>query len=343
MLNTESMEYRYVGHSGLKVSILSLGSWITFGGQISPEQTTEIVKTALEKGINHFDVAESHAGGQAEVDLGLALRSQKGLRRSDFVVSTKVFWGGKGPNDRGLSRKHVFEGTVACLQRLQLDYVDILYAQRPDPDTPMEEVVRAFNWCIDKGMALYWGTSEWPAYLITEAMNVAERLHLIAPITESPQYNMLNRERVEKEYCPLFKQYKLGICTWSPLASGLLTGKYNDGTIPPYTRFAIQDHPVINRLRCGLFSEEGRRKLEKIKRVCQIAKTLHVTPAQLGIAWCLKNPNVTSVIIGASTPAQAKENIQALNVRHLLTDDVMLELDTLLANKPDPVFDFRKS
>ncbi|CEG64034.1 hypothetical protein RMATCC62417_01079 [Rhizopus microsporus] len=337
------MEYRYLGNSGLKVSVLSLGSWITFGGQISPEQTTEIVKTALELGINHFDVAESHSGGQAEIDLGLALRNQPGLRRSDYVLSTKVFWGGKGPNDRGLSRKHVFEGTVACLQRLQLDYVDILYAQRPDPDTPMEEIVRAFNWCIDKGMALYWGTSEWPAYLITEAMHVAARLNLIAPITESPQYNMLNRERVEKEYLPMFQKYKLGTCTWSPLASGLLSGKYNDGIIPPYTRFSIQDHPVINRLRAGFFSEEGRRKLEKIKMVCAIAHRLGCTPAQLGIAWCLKNENVTSVIIGASTPAQARENIKALNIRHLLTEDVMHEIDRILGNKPESVFDFRKS
>ncbi|KAG1145885.1 hypothetical protein G6F37_005827 [Rhizopus arrhizus] len=312
-------------------------------GQISPEQASDIVKTALELGINHFDVAESHSGGQAEIDLGLALRNQPGLRRSDYVISTKVFWGGKGPNDRGLSRKHVFEGTVACLQRLQLDYVDILYAQRPDPDTPMEEIVRAFNWCIDKGMALYWGTSEWPAYLITEAMHVANRLNLIAPITESPQYNMLNRERVEKEYLPMFQKYKLGTCIWSPLASGLLSGKYNDGIIPPYTRLAIQDHPVINRLRAGFFSEEGRRKLEKIKMVCGIAQRLGCTPAQLGIAWCLKNKNVTSVIIGASTPLQARENIQALNKRHLLTDDVMHELDRILGNVPESVFDFRKS
>ncbi|KAG0163731.1 hypothetical protein DFQ28_003316 [Apophysomyces sp. BC1034] len=337
------MEYRYLGNSGLKVSILSLGSWITFGGQITPEQTTEIVKTALESGINHFDVAESHAGGQAEIDLGLALRNQKGLRRSDFVISTKVFWGGKGPNDRGLSRKHVFEGTVACLQRLQLDYVDVLYAQRPDPDTPMEEVVRAFNWCIDKGMALYWATSEWPAHMIMDAMSVAHRLQLIAPITESPQYNMLNRERVEKEYLPLYKKFKLGVCTWSPLASGLLTGKYNEGVIPPYTRLAIQDHPVINRLRSGFFSDEGRRKLEKVKMMCNVAQRVGCTPAQLAIAWSLRNPDVSTVIIGASTPAQAKENIQALKLRHLLTDDVLTELDRILANKPDPIFDFRKS
>ncbi|KAL1927552.1 hypothetical protein VTP01DRAFT_3789 [Rhizomucor pusillus] len=337
------MEYRYLGNSGLKVSVLSFGSWITFGGQITPEQTTEIVKTALELGINHFDVAESHAGGQGEIDLGLALRSQKGLKRSDFVLSTKVFWGGKGPNDRGLSRKHIFEGLMASLQRLQLDYVDIVYAQRPDPDTPMEEIVRAFNWCIDKGMALYWATSEWPAYLIVEAHAVANRLQLISPITESPQYNMLNRERVEKEYLPLYQKFKMGICTWSPLASGLLTGKYNDGVIPPYSRLAIQDHPVINRLRNGYFSEEGRRKIEKIKLICQIAQRLGCTPAQLAIAWCLRNPHVSSVIIGASTPEQAKENIQALKIRHLLTEEVIQDLDRILGNKPEPVFDFRKS
>ncbi|KAI9492195.1 voltage-dependent potassium channel, beta subunit [Zychaea mexicana] len=339
----QSMEYRYLGNSGLKVSVLSLGSWITFGGQITLEQTTEIVKTALELGINHFDVAESHAGGQGEIDLGLALRNQKGLKRSDFVLSTKVFWGGKGPNDRGLSRKHVFEGTVASLQRLQLDYVDIIYAQRPDPDTPMDEIVRAFNWCIDKGMALYWATSEWPPYLIMEAHAVASKLQLIAPITESPQYNMLNRERAEKEYLPLYQKFRMGTCIWSPLASGLLTGKYNDGVIPPYSRLAIQDHPVINRLRAGFFSEEGRRKIEKVKLICQIAQRLGCTPAQLSIAWCLRCPHVSSVIIGASTPEQAKENIQALKIRHLLTDEVMHDIDRVLGNKPEPIFDFRQS
>ncbi|CAO3699019.1 unnamed protein product [Rhizopus stolonifer] len=207
----------------------------------------------------------------------------------------------------------------------------------------MEEIVRAFNWCIDKGMALYWGTSEWPAYLITEVMSVASRLNMIAPITESPQYNMMNRERIEKEYLPMYQKYKLGTCTWSPLASGLLSGKYNDGIVPPYTRMAIQDHPVINRLRAGFFSEEGRRKLEKIKIVCGMAQRLGCTPAQLGIAWCLKNPHVTSVIIGASTPQQAKENIQALNKRSLLNDEVMHELDRVLGNVPEGVFDFRKS
>ncbi|CAO3615485.1 unnamed protein product [Cunninghamella echinulata] len=336
------MEYRSLGNSGLKVSALSLGLWITFGGQLTPEQATEIVKTALDLGINHFDVAESHSGGQGEIDLGLALRNQKGLRRSDFVISTKVFWGGKGPNDRGLSRKHVFEGTVACLQRLQLEYVDVLYAQRPDLDTPMEEIVRVFNWCIDKGMALYWGTSEWPAYMIVEAISVAKRLNLIAPITESPQYNLLNRDRVEKEYCPMYTKYKLGICTWSPLASGLLTGKYNNGTIPSYTRLAME-HPVINRLRVGFYSEEGRRQLQKVTKMCEIAKRIGCTPAQLSIAWCLKNPNVTSVIIGASTPEQAKENIKSLQLLHLLTNEVMQELEEILANKPEAVFDFRKS
>ncbi|KAJ8655457.1 hypothetical protein O0I10_008951 [Lichtheimia ornata] len=332
------MEYRFLGNSGLKVSILSLGTWITF------EQATALVKTALELGINHFDVAESHAGGQGEIDLGLALRNQKGLRRSDFIISTKVFWGnGKGPNDRGLSRKHVFEGTVACLQRLELDYVDILYAQRPDLDTPMEEIVRAFNWCIDKGMALYWATSEWPPYLIMEAHAVAAKLHLIPPITESPQYNMFSRERVEKEYLPMYQKFGMGTCVWSPLASGLLTGKYNDGVIPPYSRLAIQDHPLINRLREGFFSGEGKRKIDKVKVICQIARRLNCTPAQLAIAWCLCNPNVTSVIIGASTPDQAKENIHALKIRHLMTDDVIEELDQILGNKPEAVFDFRRS
>ncbi|KAG2175310.1 hypothetical protein INT44_007798 [Umbelopsis vinacea] len=296
----------------------------------NPATAAECMRVAFEHGVNFFDVAESHSGGQAEIDMGLAIRKHN-WKRSDFVISTKIFWGGKGPNDRGLSRKHIIEGLSASLNRLQLDYVDIVYAQRPDIDTPMEETVRAFSWCIDKGMALYWGTSEWPAYLVTEAIAVAKRLGLIEPIVEQPQYNMFHRDRVEKEYLPLYDIHKLGITTWSPLASGVLTGKYNNGTIPPNARLAIQDHPVMNRLRAGFFSEEGRRKVEKVKMLVRIAQKLKITPAQLSIAWCLKNPRVSSVITGASKPSQVEENVQAIRFVHLLTDEVMVEIESVLA------------
>ncbi|KAG0172110.1 hypothetical protein DFQ30_011158 [Apophysomyces sp. BC1015] len=282
------------------------------------------MRVAFQHGINFFDVAESHSGGQAEIDMGLALRRHN-WRRSDYVIATKVFWGGKGPNDRGLSRKHVIEGLTASLKRLQLDYVDIVYAQRPDIDTPMEEIVRAFSWCIDKGMALYWGTSEWPTHLVVEAIEVAKRLSLIEPVVEihkkQPQYNMFHRERVEKEYKPLYDTYRLGVTTWSPLASGVLTGKYNDGKIPLDARLAIQDHPVINRLRAGFFSEEGRRKIEKVGQLVRVAQKLNITPAQLAIAWCLKNPNVSAVITGASQPSQIEENVKGIQYLHLLNDE----------------------
>ncbi|KAI8070362.1 voltage-dependent potassium channel, beta subunit [Gongronella butleri] len=336
------MEYRYLGSSGLKVSAIGLGTWITFAAQVNAETATDIMRVAFENGINFYDTAESHSGGQAQIDMGMAFRRLQ-WRRSDFVVATNLFWGGKGPNDRGLSRKHIIEGLTASLKRLQLDYVDIVYAQRPDTDTPMEEIVRAFSWCIDKGMALYWGTSEWPAHLIMEAIMVARQLHLIEPVVEQPQYNMFHRDRVEKEYLYPIKQYKLGITSWSPLASGVLSGKYNEGTIPNDARLAIQDHPVINRLRAGFFSVEGKRKIDKVKEVSAVAKRLGVTSSQLAIAWCLKNDSVCSVITGASRPAQVEENVKAVQILPLLTENVMAELDAILANKPEPSFNFRTS
>ncbi|ORX42679.1 Aldo/keto reductase [Hesseltinella vesiculosa] len=336
------MEYRYLGSSGLKVSVIGLGTWITFAAQINADTAMEIMRVALENGINFFDTAESHSGGQAQIDMGLAFRRLQ-WRRSDYVVATNLFWGGKGPNDRGLSRKHIIEGLTASLKRLQLDYVDIVYAQRPDIDTPMEEIVRAFSWCIDKGMALYWGTSEWPAHLIMEAVMVARQLNLIEPVVEQPQYNMFHRERVEKEYLYPIKNYGLGITSWSPLASGVLSGKYNDGTIPRDARLAIQDHPVINRLRAGFFSVEGKQKIDKVKQVSQVAERLNMTPSQLALAWCLKNEHVSSVITGASHPSQLEENAKAVQCLPLLTEDIMQELDQILGNKPEPYFNFRSS
>ncbi|KAF9898910.1 hypothetical protein BX616_003464, partial [Lobosporangium transversale] len=279
--------------------------------------------------------------GQCEIDMGVAIR-KFGWKRSDLVISTKIFWGGKGPNDRGLSRKHIIEGTDASLKRLQLDYVDLLYAHRPDPDTPMEEIVRAFNHVINQGKAFYWGTSEWSPQQITEAHAVAQRLNLIAPLMEQPQYNMFHRDRVEKDYLPLFKNFGMGATIWSPLASGLLSGKYNAG-VPHDSRLAIQDNAVMKRLRDGLDSEDGRVKLSKVSNLGNIAKQLDCSTAQLALAWCLKNPNISSVITGASKPSQIEENVKALRVVPLLTDEVMASIEEILLNKPASDYNFRSS
>ncbi|RUO96228.1 voltage-dependent potassium channel, beta subunit [Jimgerdemannia flammicorona] len=308
---------------------------------LNPQTCAECMRVAFENGVNYFDTAESNAGGQSEIDMGMVFR-KFGWKRSDLVVSTKIFWGGKGPNDRGLSRKHVIEGLRASLKRLQLTYVDIVFAHRPDLDTPMEEVVRAFNHVIDKGMAFYWGTSEWPAQKITEAHAVAQRLGLIAPLLEQSQYNMFNRECIEKEYMPLTQSFGMGLVTWSPLASGILTGKYNNG-IPPDSRLALAEHPAITRLRAGLATEEGRRKFEKVRAIMRIAQNIGCTPAQLALAWCLRGPSVSAVIMGASRPEQVAENLRSLAVAPKLTNEIMLEIEAILQNKPEPIFNFRKS
>ncbi|CAG8771780.1 7168_t:CDS:2 [Cetraspora pellucida] len=317
------MEYRYLGHSGLKISVLSLGGWVNFG-RVSP---------AFDNGINYFDTAEVYDGGKSEIDMGNAIK-KLGWRRSDFVISTKIFWGGKGPNDRGLSRKHIIEGLNASLKRLELDYVDIVYAHRPDPDTPMAEIVRAFNFVINQGKAFYWGTSEWAAHQIVEAYGVANQLLLIPPLAEQTQYNMFHRERVEREYTSLFKEFKMGAAVWSPLAGGILTGKHNE-KIAEDSRLALEDNAVMRRLRDGLLSEEGRIKIEKIK------KLKAVTSAQLAIAWCIKQPNINTVITGASKPEQMEENIQAVKLACRLTPDVLKEIEDILNNKSSSQFNFR--
>ncbi|KAF9182007.1 hypothetical protein BGZ51_005011 [Haplosporangium sp. Z 767] len=273
--------------------------------------------------------------------MGLAIQKY-GWKRSDLVISTKLFWGGKGPNDRGLSRKHIIEGIDASLKRLQLDYVDLLFAHRPDPDTPMEEIVRAFNLVIEKEKAFYWGTSEWSAQQIQEAHAVAERLGLIAPLMEQPQYNMFHRERVEKEYLPLYKTYGMGATVWSPLASGLLTGKYNTG-VPLDSRLAIADDPVMRRLRNSLESEDGQDKIAKVIKLQELARQLGCTAAQLALAWCLKNSNLSSVITGASRPSQIEENVKSLQVVPLLKEDVMQAIEDVLLNQPILEYNFRSS
>ncbi|KAI8909285.1 hypothetical protein PhCBS80983_g00613 [Powellomyces hirtus] len=335
MASNTNMQYRHLGRSGLKVSVLSLGGWVTYGAQVGDDAAFSCMKAAYDAGINFFDNAEVYAGGESERSMGRAIK-HFGWKRSDLVISTKIYWGGgEGPNDKGLSRKHIIEGTKASLERLQLDYVDLIFAHRPDNLTPMEEVVRAFNWIIEKGYAFYWGTSEWSAEQISDAHRVAEKLGLIAPLMEQPQYNMFHRERFEKEYAPLFKKYGLGTTIWSPLASGVLSGKYNSGTVPEGSRFAVTDYAVIKRIKEGaLDTEEGKAKLQKVIALEPIAKKLDCTLAQLALAWCISNPNVSTVITGASKPEQVTENVKALAVVPKLSSEILEQIDAILDNKP---------
>ncbi|OZJ04847.1 hypothetical protein BZG36_02617 [Bifiguratus adelaidae] len=339
MAQETDMEYRYLGNTGLKVSVLSLGGWVTYGGQVGEDACYECMKLAWDNGVNFFDTAEVYAGGQSEVDMGKAIR-KLGIKRSDVVVSTKIFWGGKGVNDRGLSRKHIIEGLMASLKRLEMDYVDIVFAHRPDPETPMEETVRAFNYCIDKGWVFYWGTSEWSAQQIQEACAIADKFGLIKPVVEQPQYNMFHRERFETEYEPLYKQIGLGTTIWSPLAGGILTGKYNDG-VPQDSRFAMKDNEMMKRFRDGLSTEEGKAKLAKVRKLGELAKRLDTTTAALALAWTIKNKNVSTVIMGASKPSQITDNVSALKTVPKLTDEIMEEIEGILDNKPKPNPTFR--
>ncbi len=330
------MKYNYLGHSGLKVSALSFGAWVTFGDQIGEDVATDLMKTAYEHGVNFFDNAEGYSQGKAETMMGNVIK-KLGWKRSDLVVSTKIFWGGDGPNDLGLSRKHVLEGTWAALERFGMDYLDLVFCHRPDPHTPIEETVRAMNFLIDQGLAFYWGTSEWSAEQIRQAHEIARREHLIGPLMEQPQYNMFHRERVEKEYAPLYRDFDLGLTTWSPLASGVLTGKYNDG-VPEGSRM---DTKGYEWLKTRLESDEGKAQLQKVRDLTQVADDLGCSTAQLALAWCLKNPHVSTVITGASKPSQVEQNMQALEVADSLDESVMTRIEEVLDNKPKPTPDLR--
>ncbi len=329
------MEYRFLGNTGLKVSALSLGSWVTFGGQIDEDKSFEIMKAAYEQGINFFDNAEVYAHGKSETVMGNIIK-RAGWKRSDLVLSTKIFWGGDGVNDRGLSRKHIIEGTNAALERLQTPYVDLIFCHRPDPYTPIEETVRAMNYIINSGKAFYWGTSEWSAEQIRQAYEVARREHLIPPVMEQPQYNMLHREKMEKEFLPLFRDFKLGTTIWSPLASGILSGKYNDG-IPEGSRLSLKEYQWL------LERYQAMNWKDRSEKLGTLAKKLNITQSRLAIAWTLKNPNVSTVITGASHIDQLHENLKALDDVKLLTDDIMQEIETILQNKPEQEIDFRKA
>jgi voltage-dependent potassium channel beta subunit len=315
------MEYRYLGNSGLKVSALSFGAWVTFGSQADVEEAERCMTAAYEAGVNFFDNAEVYADGVAEEIMG-AVFAKTGWKRSDYLVSTKIFWGGEGPNDRGLSRKHIVEGTDAALARLKLDYVDLIFCHRADLYTPVEETVRAMNHIIDQGKALYWGTSEWPAQRLMEAIHVARRERLIPP---------------EAEYAPLFERFGLGSTIWSPLAGGLLTGKYSDG-IPEGSRATL---PGYEWLRARFEGDKAASRIEAARRLQPIADELGCTMAQLALAWCLTNPNVSTVITGASRLQQVTENMAAMEVVERLSADVLEHIEEIVDNKPKPEPDWR--
>jgi voltage-dependent potassium channel beta subunit len=324
------MKYRHLGKSGLQVSELSFGAWVTFAQQISNETAEQLMTIAYDSGVNFFDNAEAYADGKAEVVMGKILK-KNGWGRDTFVVSSKVFWGGDRPNQEGLSRKHVLEACHAALRRLQVDYLDLYFCHRPDPNTPIEETVRAMSDLIAQGKVLYWGTSEWSAESILKAFTVARDLRLVPPTMEQPEYNMFHRHKVEVEFAPLYREIGLGLTTWSPLASGLLTGKYNSGD-PGNTRISL---PNYDWLREQFETDEARRHLAKVKELAQVAGDLGISLPRLALAWCLKNPNVSSVITGASKPEQLKENLKAGDQVERLTDEVMHRIEKILAVSPD--------
>jgi len=322
------MNYRRLGGSGLKVSELSLGAWVTYGGQVGEDAALRCMAAARDAGVNFFDNAEAYSHGNAEIVMGNVIK-KLGWRREDIVVSSKVFWGGEGPNDKGLSRKHIYEACRNSLRRLQLDYLDLYFCHRPDPSTPIEETVRAMDDLVHQGKVIYWGTSEWSAADITRAYGLAKELGLTPPQMEQPQYNMLHRDRVEVEYLPLYRDIGLGTTTWSPLASGLLSGKYTNG-IPAGSRASL---PGYEWIRDRMINPQS---MEKVNRLSPIAKDLGCTLAQLALAWCRTNPNVSTVITGATRPEQVEENMKSLEFVPKLGPEVMERIESVLANKPLP-------
>ncbi|MGY5450270.1 aldo/keto reductase [Agarivorans sp. MS3-6] len=321
------MQYRRLGRSGLQVSEFGLGSWVTFGKQVDLTAAKHIMTRAYDAGINFYDNAEGYESGESERLMGQAIE-QLGWSRDSFVVSSKVFWGGNKPTQRGLSRKHVFDACHAALKRLRVDYLDLFYCHRPDVDTPIYETVRAMHDLVCQGKVMYWGTSEWSAQQITEAWAVAKAENLHAPVMEQPQYNMMVRDKVESEYLPLYQLTGLGTTIFSPLASGLLTGKYLNG-VPENSRLSL---PGYEWLRDMLIGENN--KLEQISQLNQLAQQLDMPLHHLALNWCLRMPQVSSVILGVSKLEQLNDNLQALELSQRLDSTIWDKVDTILANKP---------
>jgi len=315
------MEYRRLGKAGVKVSALSLGSWVTFGHQISDDVAADLMREAYDKGINFFDNAEGYASGRSEVVMGNILRKMAWSHET-FLVSSKVFWGGEHPNQTGLCRKHVIEACHNALRRLQVEYLDFYFCHRPDPSTPIEETVRAMSDLVHQGKVLYWGTSEWSSQEITQAHAIARECHLVPPTMEQPMYNILGRHRVEQEYARLYTEYGLGTTIWSPLASGLLTGKHSKG-LQEGTRATLKDYDWLKEQ----MAREVKEKADKVQKLEKIAKEVGLSPAVFAITWCLKNPHVSTVILGASKVSQLAENLQAIEAQVKLTPEVMKQVD----------------
>lgn len=311
------MQYNKLGRNGIRLSEIGFGSWITFGKQLKFADIQELMHIAFDNGVNFFDNAESYAHGESEILMGKVLKE---FRREDLVISTKIFWGGNGPNDTGLSRKHLIEGAKNSLRRLQLNYVDLLYCHRPDPEVPIEETVLAMDYLVRQGFAFYWGTSEWSELQIEAAYQTAEALGCIKPSMEQPRYNMFFRDHLEKEYLPLFKKYGMGTTIWSPLASGILSGKYHHG-VPKDSRLHQEAWLIPNNFQ---------ELVAKTKNLSKIAEDLGCTMAQLAIAWCLKNPHVTSAITGATRKEQLLENLGAVDIKAKLTTEIINEINTIL-------------
>ena len=324
------MQYRRLGKSGLQVSEFSLGSWVTFAKQVDTGDAKSLMTAAYDAGVNFFDNAEGYEAGASETVMGEAL-TELGWSRDSYVVSSKVFWGGQKPNQKGLSRKHVIEACHKALKRLQVDYLDLYFCHRPDVDTPIVETVRAMHDLIAQGKVLYWGTSEWNAQQITEAHQAARDWHLTPPTMEQPQYNLFERHKVEADYLPIYDTYGLGTTIWSPLASGLLTGKYNNG-LPADSRAML---PGYEWLRKEFESPDGQAKLAKVKALAAVAKDAGLPIHHLALLWCLANPRVSTVILGASRLDQLTDNLAALDARDRLTPDVVDAIEAVMQTKPE--------
>ena len=310
------MEYRNLGNSGLKISALSYGSWVTFVNQLNEKEATECMAYAFDQGVNFFDNAEAYASGKSEILMGKIIKKLN-WNRDSFIVSSKAFWGGELPTQRGLSKKHLNDACIAAIKRLQVDYLDLFYCHRPDPETPIEETVFAMNDLILQGKIMYWGTSEWSSKEIIAAFKIADKYNLRGPTMEQPQYNILFKERFEIEYKEIFKKYKIGSTIWSPLASGILTGKYQK-EIPKKSRFNVKGYEWLKE---EFEKNDTNRQNNILTKLKKLSDKLNITMAQLSIIWCLKNPNVSSVILGASSIKQLKENLDSINYIDLLDEN----------------------
>jgi voltage-dependent potassium channel beta subunit len=325
------MEYRRLGRAGLQLSVLSFGSWVTFARQLDLGLARDMMALAYEHGVNFFDNAEVYEAGASETQMGEALRTLAWPRDS-YCVSSKVFWGGDKPTQRGLSRKHVHDACHAALKRLQVDYLDLYFCHRPDIDTPIEETVRAMHDLVTQGKVLYWGTSEWTAQQITDAYGIARAHHLTPPSMEQPEYNLFNRTKLELDYLPLFRDYGMGTTIFCPLANGVLTGKYNHG-IPDESRMSL---PGYEWLRARLESEAGRQSLEKTVRLQALAEEAGMPLHHLALLWCLENPDVSSVILGASRISQLEDNLGVLERSDQMTRELLNQIEQIVDNKPEP-------